>query len=86
MDSLIWTATNLIANLILPPTLFFGLMAIGLWQGGKRRWGRWLAGASLLALVLLSVGAVSRLLVQPFETASPPLNSAAMPLSKTTPR
>ncbi|MBI1991316.1 MAG: YdcF family protein [Betaproteobacteria bacterium] len=76
MDTLIWTVTNLIANLILPPTLFFGLMAIGLWQGGKRRWGRWLAAASLLALVLLSVSGVSRLLVQPFEAASPPLDSA----------
>src|SRR3972149_7624728 len=76
MDSVIWTATNLIAHLFLPPTLFFGLMAIGLWQGGKRRWGRWLAAASLLALVLLSVSGVSRLLVQPFEAASPPLDSA----------
>ncbi len=75
MDTLIWTATNLIANFILPPTLFFVLLAIGLWQGGRRRWARWLAAASLIALVLLSVNAVSRLLVQPFETASPPLDS-----------
>lgn len=76
MDTLIWTATNLIANLILPPTLFFGLMAIGLWQGGKKRWGRWLTAGSLIVFVLLSLSAVSRLLVQPFETASPPLDSA----------
>src|SRR3990167_402489 len=76
MDTLIWTVTNLIANIILPPTVFFCLMAIGLWQGGTRRWARWLAGASLLALVLLSVGAVSSYLARPFETASPPLDSA----------
>ena len=76
MDTLIWTVTNLIANFILPPTLFFGLMAIGLWQGRKRRWARWLTVGSLIVFVLLSVNAVSYLLVQPFETASPPLDSA----------
>ena len=76
MDTLIWTATNLIANFILPPTLFFGLMAFGLWQGKKKRWGRWLTVGSLVLFVLLSVGAVGRLLVQPFETASPPLDFA----------
>lgn len=76
MDTLIWTVTNLIANIILPPTLFFGLMAIGLWQRTRKRWARWLTTGSLIVFVLLSVNAVSRLLVQPFETASPPLDSA----------
>src|SRR3972149_5330579 len=60
MDTLIWTVTNLIANIILPPTVFFCLIAIGLWLGGNRRWARWLAGVSLAAPVLLSVSAVSR--------------------------
>jgi len=76
MDTIIWTATNLVANFILPPTLFFGLMAIGLWQGRKKRWARWLTVGSLIVFVLLSVSAVSSLLVQPFEAASPPLDTA----------
>ena len=76
MDTLIWTATNLVANFILPPTLFFGLMAIGLWQGRRKRWARWLTVGSLIVFVLLSVSAVSSLLVQPFEAASPPLDTA----------
>ncbi|MEK7874962.1 MAG: YdcF family protein, partial [Pseudomonadota bacterium] len=76
MDTLIWTVTNLIANFILPPTLFFGLMAIGLWQGRRKRWARWLTVGSLIVFVLLSVNAISYLLAQPFETASPPLDSA----------
>ena len=76
MDTLFWAVTNLVANLMLPPTLFFVMIAIGLSQAGKRRWGRWLAGVSLLALTLLSVPAVSYLLAQPFEAASSPLDSA----------
>ena len=54
MDTLVWSATNLIAALILPPCVFFVLLAVGLLWGWKRRWGRWLIGGSLVAFVLLT--------------------------------
>jgi hypothetical protein len=31
MDELVWTATNLVSALILPPGVFFVLLAMGIW-------------------------------------------------------
>ncbi len=77
MESLAWTAKNLVATLILPPASLLILIALGLWFG-SRRWGRWLAGASLVVLTLLSIPAVGILLGTPFERAYPPLDIGAM--------
>ena len=49
MDVLVWTATNLISALILPPGVFFVLLAMGLYWSRKHRWGRWLAAGSLVS-------------------------------------
>lgn len=77
MDSLIWTATNLITALILPPGVFFVLLAAGLFWGRKHRWARWLAGVSLAAFVLLTLKVVAFSLVAPFEARWPPLDPQA---------
>ena len=77
MESLAWTAKNLVATLILPPASLLILIALGLWFS-RRRWGRWLAGTSLVVLTLLSIPAVGILLGTPFERAYPPLDLAAM--------
>lgn len=74
MDVMVWTATNLIAALILPPGVFFVLLAVGLFWSAKRRWGRWLAAGSLAAFALLSLNAVGYALVKPFEDRWPPLD------------
>jgi len=76
MDSIVWMLTNLIASLILPPGLFFVLIALGMWQGRKRRWMRWLAGVSLAAFVALSTGVVAYSLAGLFEDEWPPLDPA----------
>lgn len=75
MDSLVWSATNLIASLILPPGVFFLLLAAGLIWGRRRRWIHWLAVLSLVAFVLLSLKVVANALLAPFEAAWPPLDA-----------
>ena len=77
MDVMVWTARNLIAALILPPGVFFVLLAVGLFWSAKHRWGRWLAAGSLAAFVLLSLNAMGYALVKPFEDRWPPLDPAA---------
>lgn len=74
MDVLIWTATNVSSALILPPGLFFVLLAAGIYWSRRHRWGRWLAGASLVVFVLLSFNAVGYVLLRPFEAQWPPLD------------
>ena len=76
MDSLVWMLTNLIASLILPPGLFFLLIAVGLWLGRKRRWARWLAGVSLVVLVALSLKVVAYALAGLIEDDWSPLDPA----------
>jgi len=78
MQSIVWNATQLISSLVLPPGVFFVLLAIGLWQGPKRRWAQWLAIGSLVAFVLASLPVVAYLLLRPFETAWPPLDPARL--------
>src|SRR5665647_59654 len=73
MDSFIWSATNLIASMILPPGIFFVLLAVGLFWGRKHRWARWLAAVSLLAFTLLTLKVVAYQLAAPFEARWPPL-------------
>jgi uncharacterized SAM-binding protein YcdF (DUF218 family) len=73
MDLLVWSLTNVVANLVLPPTAFLVSIAIGIWQW-RKAWGRWLAILSLAVFALISVPAVSYLLVRPFESAWPPLD------------
>ena len=73
MDSFIWSATNLIASMILPPGVFFVLLAAGLFWGGKHRWARWLAAVSLVAFTLLTLKVVAYQLAAPFEARWPPL-------------
>src|SRR4051812_34549521 len=75
MDTLIWSLTNFIAAFILPPGLFFVLLAAGMIGGAKRRWLRWVAGVSLLAFVLLSLDIVAHALVRPFEDRWPPFDA-----------
>ena len=77
MQSLIWSATNLITALILPPGIFFVLLAAGLFWSRKHRWARWLAGVSLAAFVLLTLKVVAFALVAPFEARWPPLDPQA---------
>lgn len=74
MDTLIWSATNLIASLILPPGVFFVLLAAGLIWGRKHRWARWLAACSLAAFALLTLKVIAYQLVAPFEARFPPLD------------
>lgn len=76
MDLIVWSVTNLIGSLILPPGVFLLLIAIGLWRG-RKRWGRWLAGASLVLFATLSLTAVGYLLSKPFEHNWPPINLAS---------
>lgn len=76
MDALIWAATNLISALILPPGVFFVLLAAGLYWGGKHRWGRWLAAVSLVGFVALSLNVTGYAFVKPFEARWPPLDPA----------
>ncbi len=75
MDVLVWSTTNLIAALILPPGVFFVLLAAGLFWGRKRRWARWLAAGSLVAFALLTLNVVGYALVRPFEERWPPLDA-----------
>ena len=77
MDTLIWTATNLIKSVILPPGLFFVLLTAGLVLGKKHRWARWLAGVTLAAFVLLSLKVVAYQLAAAFEANWPPLKLQA---------
>lgn len=77
MESLAWTAKNIVATLVLPPASLLILIALGLWFA-RARWGRWLAGTSLALLALLSIPAVGILLATPFERAYPPLDLEAM--------
>ena len=74
MASIVWTATNLVTALILPPGVFFVLLAAGLFWGRKHRWARWLAGVSLAAFILLTLKVVAFALVAPFEARWPPLD------------
>ena len=74
MESLVWSATNLIASMILPPGVFFLLLAVGLIWSRKHRWARWLAAASLVAFALLTLKVVAYQLVAPFEARWPPLD------------
>jgi uncharacterized SAM-binding protein YcdF (DUF218 family) len=74
MDTLIWSATNLIASMILPPGVFCLLLAAGLIWSKKHRWARWLAAVSLVAFTLLTLKVVAYQLVAPFEARWPPLD------------
>lgn len=74
MESLIWYATNLISPWILPPGMFFVLLAAGLFWGRKHRWAQWLAGVSLVAFALLTLKVVAYVLVAPIEARWPPLD------------
>ncbi len=74
MEALVGSTTNLIAALILPPGVFFVLLAAGLFWGRKRRWARWLAAGSLVAFALLTLNVVGYALVRPFEDRWPPLD------------
>jgi uncharacterized SAM-binding protein YcdF (DUF218 family) len=74
MDTLIWSTTNLIASMILPPGAFCLLLAAGLIWSRKHRWARWLAVVSLVAFTLLTLKVVAYQLVAPFETRWPPLD------------
>lgn len=74
MDTLVWSTTNLIAALILPPTVFFLLLAAGILWGRKHRWARWLAVGSLVAFVMLTLNVVGYALVRPFEDRWHPLD------------
>ena len=64
----------MIASLILPPGVFFVLLAAGLLWSKKHRWARWLATVSLLAFVSLTLKVVAYQLVAPFEERWPPLD------------
>jgi len=59
MDSILWMLKTVLVSLMLPPGLFFVLIAAGLWLGRRRRWARWLAGVSLLVFVALSLKVVA---------------------------
>jgi uncharacterized SAM-binding protein YcdF (DUF218 family) len=74
VDALVWSTTNLIAALILPPGVFFVLLAGGLFWGQERRWAHWLAIGSLVAFALLTNNVVAYALVRPFEEHWPPLD------------
>lgn len=74
MDSFVWSVTNLVASMILPPGLFLVLLAAGLYWGRTRRWARWLAAVSLLAFTLLTLNVVAYQLAAPFEARWPPLD------------
>jgi uncharacterized SAM-binding protein YcdF (DUF218 family) len=74
MDTLVWSATNLIASMILPPGVFFLLLAAGLIWSKKHRWARWLAALSLVAFISLTLKVVAYQLVAPFEARFPPLD------------
>jgi uncharacterized SAM-binding protein YcdF (DUF218 family) len=78
MDNVVWLVTNSIVAFILPPGLFILLTAVGLWLGGKRRWGRWLAGLSLVLLYVASLKVVSYQLWAAFEEDWPPVQSATL--------
>jgi uncharacterized SAM-binding protein YcdF (DUF218 family) len=66
-------AKNVLGTLLLPPASLLIPIAIGLWYG-RVRWGRWLAGTSLVALTLLSLSAFGTLLGSPFERAYRPID------------
>lgn len=74
MDFLVWTATNVVSALILPPGVLFVLLAAGLYWGRRYRWARWLTAGSLVLFVLLSLNAVGYALLKPFEAHWPPLD------------
>lgn len=77
MQSVIWSATNLITALILPPGVFLALLAAGIFWGRKHRWARWLAGVSLFLFVLLTLKVIAYAMVAPFEARWPPLDPRA---------
>ena len=76
MDSMVWTLTNLVTSLILPPGLCFVLIGVGLWHGRKHRWAHWLAGCSLVLFVCLSLNVVAYSLAGLFENDWPALDPA----------
>lgn len=76
MDSMLWMLKSLLVSLILPPGLFFVLIAVGVWLGRRRRWARWLAGVSLLVFIALSLKVVAYGLAALFEDDWPPLDPA----------
>ena len=76
MDSILWMLKTVLVSLMLPPGLFFVLIAVGLWLGRRRRWARWLAGVSLLAFIALSLKVVAYGLAGWFEDDWPPLDAA----------
>lgn len=78
MDQLIWAATNISAAFLLPPGLFFLLLAIGIVAGRRHRWGIWLSWASLAVFFLLSLKVVAYELLRPIEKEWPPLTDLGM--------
>jgi len=74
-------AAKSLSQLLLPPGGLILLAVAGLifWQ---RRWGRVLVGASLVFLYLLSTEPVRDMLLNPLETAYPPLQKNALPAGK----
>lgn len=76
MDVVVWSVTNLVGALMLPPGVFLLLIALGL-LNQRRGWGRWLAGVSLVTFAMLSMNVVGQLLSSPIEAAWPPIDVAA---------
>jgi uncharacterized SAM-binding protein YcdF (DUF218 family) len=76
LDSFVWTVTNLIAAFILPPGIFFVLIALALWCGRARRWMQWLAGCALVLFMAMTLGVVGYGLSSLFESRWPPLEQA----------
>jgi uncharacterized SAM-binding protein YcdF (DUF218 family) len=74
MDAFVWTVANLITALIIPPGVFFALLAVGLAWTRKYPWARSLTIASLVGFVLLSLNVVGYALLRPLEQAWPPLD------------
>ena len=74
MDTFVWTTTNLVAALILPPGAFFVLLGAGLVWGERHRWMRGLAAAALAAFAVLSLNVVGYALARPIEERWPPLD------------
>ena len=58
MEILSWFIGHVIGRIVLPPTIFFLLIAFGLWHRHKK-WGVWLTGSSLALLWLLSTPLVA---------------------------
>lgn len=56
-----WTIGSFVGRIVLPPTILFLLIAFGLWHWNKK-WGLWLASASLALLYALSTPIVAYML------------------------